>query len=244
MFAKDIQILNDGKINGEGSVFYSINHSFKPKTDYYGYEWEEKKLIGLIGFHTGTMEEFGGWSKTLNVEYQDDNLKWKPVEGLKMIPALVNKDNTDIKPDFVEYLLAFNPVSTKAIRIIGNAGGGDHWFSHNKTPYFTSITELSVHEPLPELISSTLSYVDTSKDSELKIYPNPCAGGMVYIQKEGISRNSMLNIFDLVGNKVYSSNEPVNEAFIISPEKLNLKGYYIARLIADKSIYTGKFFVE
>ena len=244
MFAKDIHILNDGIINGEGSVFYSINHSFKPKTDYYGYEWEEKKLIGLIGFHTGSMEEFGGWFRTLSVEYQDENLNWKQVEGLKLIPALVNKDNTDIKPDFVEYLLAFNPVTTKAIRIIGNAGGGDHWFSKNKTPYFTSITELSVYEPLPELTSSSFSYFNSTKDSELKIYPNPGTGGMVYIQKEGISRNSMLNIFDLVGNKVFSSNDPVNEAFMLSAIDLKLKGYYIARLTADKSIYTGKFFVE
>ena len=149
MFAKDIHILNDGKISGEGSVFYSINQSLKPKTDYYGYEWEEKKLIGLIGFQTGTVEEFGGWFRTLSVEYQDDNLNWKPVEGLKLIPALVNNDNTNIKPDFVEYLLAFKQVNTKAIRIIGEAGGGTHWFSGDKTPHFTSITELSVYEPIP-----------------------------------------------------------------------------------------------
>ena len=151
MFAKDIQIINDGKINGQGSVFYSINHSFRQKNDYYGYEWNEKKLIGLIGFHSGSMEEFGGWFRTLNVEYQDNHLNWKLVEGLKLIPALVNGDNTELKPDFVEYLISFTPVSTKAIRIIGEAGGGEHWFSKGKTPYFTSITELSVHEPLPAI---------------------------------------------------------------------------------------------
>lgn len=149
LFAKDIHVLNDGKINGEGSVFYSINHSLKPKTDYYGYEWEKKKLIGLIGFQTGSMEEFGGWFMTLSVEYQDDNMNWKPVEGLQLMPALANGDNTNIKPDFVEYLLAFKQVSTRAIRIIGEAGGGYHWFSGDKTPRFTSITELSVYEPMP-----------------------------------------------------------------------------------------------
>lgn len=151
LFANDVHILNDGRINGNGSVFYSISNSFKPKTDFYGYQWNEKKLIGLIGFHTGSMEEFGGWFKTLNAEYQDDNLNWKPVEGLKLIPNLVNKDNTELKPDFVEYLLAFKPVNAKAIRIIGEAGGGNHWYSKDKTPFFTSITELSVHEPIPEI---------------------------------------------------------------------------------------------
>ena len=149
MFAKDIHIINDGKINGEGSVFYSIKQSFKQKNDYYGYEWNEKKRIGLIGFHTGSMEEFGGWFRTLNVEYQDDHSNWKSVEVLKLTPGLVKGDNTELKPDFVEYLISFTPVSTKAIRIIGEAGGGEHWFSKDKTPYFTSITELSVHEPLP-----------------------------------------------------------------------------------------------
>jgi len=153
MFAKDISILNDEKVSGEGSVFYSINQSFKPKMDFYGYEWKQKKQIGLIGFHTGCMEEFGGWFRTLSAEYLDDSLKWKPVQGLKLMPELINTDNTDIKPDFMEYLLVFKPVNTKAIRIIGEAGGGNHWFSGNKTPFFTSISELAVYEPLLALAS-------------------------------------------------------------------------------------------
>jgi hypothetical protein len=56
--------------------------------------------------------------------------------------------NGYIKPHFAEYLINFDVVKTKAIRIIGKAGGGSHWYK-KRIPYFTSITELKVHDKLP-----------------------------------------------------------------------------------------------
>lgn len=150
LFAPTVNVINDGILYGKGSVFFSINESLDPKNDFYGYEWETNKEIGLIGFHTGAVEESGGWFRTLSVEYKNDKQEWKEVSNLTITPLLVNKDNTEIKPDFVEYMLSFEPVSTKAIRIIGQAGGGYHWYSQNNTPYFTSITELSVYGPFPD----------------------------------------------------------------------------------------------
>ncbi|MBA7662744.1 hypothetical protein ES703_70775 [subsurface metagenome] len=140
-------IIRDGKVTGDGSTFYSINDSPKPKKDYYGYEWTQPQTVGLLGVHTGSMEENGGWFTSLNVQYRNNNGTWVSVEGLVISPSLVKGDKPHNKPHFVEYLLVFKPVRTTAIRIIGDAGGSKHWYS--KPAYFTSISELSAHGPLP-----------------------------------------------------------------------------------------------
>jgi len=139
-------IIRDGKVTGDGSTFYSINDSPKPKKDYYGYEWSQPQTVGLLGVHTGSMEENGGWFTSLNVQYRNDEGTWIPIEDLVISPSLVKGDKPHNKPHFVEYLLAFKPVKTTAIRIIGDAGGSKHWYS--KPAYFTSISELSVYGPL------------------------------------------------------------------------------------------------
>jgi hypothetical protein len=105
----------------------------------------------------------GGWFNSLNVEYRDAKNEWQPVKDLVISPSLPklqspekepkNKFN---KPNFVEYLLAFKPVKTTAIRMIGEAAEVDHWSiqwpdkpSRVCVSHFTSITELSVYGPLP-----------------------------------------------------------------------------------------------
>ena len=140
-------VIRDGKLTGDGSTFYSINGEPEPRTDYYGYEWSQPQTIGLLGFHTGSMEENGGWFTSLDVQYLDDNGTWVSVENLVISPSLVKGDKPHNKPHFVEYLLAFKPVKTTVIRMIGNAGGSKHWYS--KPAYFTSISELSAHSQLP-----------------------------------------------------------------------------------------------
>ena len=92
------------------------------------------------------MEENGGWFTSLDVQYLDNNGTWASVEDLVISPSLVKGDKPHNKPHFVEYLLAFKPVRTTAVRMIGNAGGSKHWYS--KPAYFTSISELSVYGPL------------------------------------------------------------------------------------------------
>ena len=49
----------------------------------------------------------------------------------------------------MERLLSFRPVTTTAIRMIGEASHTRHWRSQ-RTP-FTSITELGVYGPVPGL---------------------------------------------------------------------------------------------
>lgn len=147
LYAEDVEVIRDGKKLGEGSTFYSITDSSDPREDYYGYEWAGPRQIGLIGYHSGALEESGGWFTTLDVEYRDQTGAWKSVEGLITTPALAEGDAPYNKPHFVEYLLAFEPVETTAVRIIGQAGTASHWY--NEPAFFTSITELTVHGALP-----------------------------------------------------------------------------------------------
>ncbi len=152
-YAEDLEsIIRDGQTLGPGSTFYSIKEGEGARqTDLYGYEWGEEQWIGLIAYHTGTVEENGGWFQTLKAESRDEEGNWSEVEDLflspNLPPELPDGINPYNKPHFVEYLLAFKPVRTKAVRIIGQAGSAQHWKS-KKIP-FTSITELSIHGPLP-----------------------------------------------------------------------------------------------
>ena len=147
MYAKNVDVIRDGKINGAGSVFYSIAAEAKfPKVDYYGYEWDNEQAIDMLAFHTGGMEEFGGWFTSLNVQYKNAEGKWVGVEKTNISPPMPISDIIFIQPHFVEYVVSFTPIKTKAIRIIGDAMVQDHWNKYTKkVSGFTSITELSIY---------------------------------------------------------------------------------------------------
>lgn len=147
MYAKSVNVINDGIVNGPGSVFYSLAAKAKiPKIDYYGYAWDSPQHISRIAFHTGGMEEFGGWFTSLNVQYKDSAGQWKPVEKVTIDPQLPGNEPVFFQPHFVEYVLSFPAIETSAIRIIGDAIIQDHWNKYTKNVSgFTSITELSVY---------------------------------------------------------------------------------------------------
>ncbi|MEE9571633.1 MAG: ADP-ribosylglycohydrolase family protein [Candidatus Neomarinimicrobiota bacterium] len=149
IYTDNISTIRDEKKLGDGSTFYSIGNKSDELVDYYGYKWDEPIEIGLINLNMGSMEENGGWFTSLDVEYEDNNGYWKTVEDLVMTPELLPGDSRFNKAHFVEYVMTFKSVKTRAIRIIGKAGGVEHWYS--KLTHFTSVTELSVHGPLPGL---------------------------------------------------------------------------------------------
>lgn len=147
IYSKFPSIINDGIFNGPNSVFYSLAAKSKiPKVDYYGYEWNKPQTIDMMVFSTGGMEEFGGWFTSLNVQYKNDEGKWVSVENQSIEPNLPKTDVVFFQPHYAGFILTFQPVSTKAIRIIGDAAVQDHWHKYTKNvSSFTSITELSVH---------------------------------------------------------------------------------------------------
>jgi hypothetical protein len=149
MYAKTPEVIRDGNVYGTAnSVFYSLAAKTKlPKVDYYGYEWKEEQTIDMLAFFTGGMEEFGGWFTSLNVQYKNEEGKWVSVEKTNINPPLPKTDIVFFQPHFVEYVISFNPVKTKAIRIIGDAAIQDHWNKYTKhVSGFTSISELSVYK--------------------------------------------------------------------------------------------------
>ena len=147
MYAKKVDIINDGITDGPGSVFYSLAAKSKiPKVDYYGYGWKTPQKISMMAFHAGCLEEFGGWFTSLNVQYLNEAGKWTPVENISINPALPATDVVFYQPQFAEFVISFQTVETKAIRIIGDAKIQDHWNKYTKNVSgFTSITELSVY---------------------------------------------------------------------------------------------------
>jgi hypothetical protein len=117
--------------------------------DHYGYEWATPRTIGLLSFHSGSLEEVGGWFTSLDVEYRDAAGAWARVRALAVDPPLATSKGPFDKPHFVERLLVFEPVTTTAIRLIGDAGTAEHW--RDPPTFFTSIAELGVYGPVPGL---------------------------------------------------------------------------------------------
>lgn len=148
MYANDVAVINDGVVNGAGSVFYSLAAEADiPKIDFFGYEWNEPHTINMMALHTGCMEEFGGWFSSLNIQYRDENGRWHDVGNHTTTPALPATDDVFIQPHFVEYVFEFEPVTTKAIRVLCDTKVQPHWNKATQhTSAFTSITELSVYE--------------------------------------------------------------------------------------------------
>ena len=146
LYAQDINVIRDGKYRGDGSIFYTILNNFSnPKIDYLGYLWKEKQSIGAIGFHIGAIEENGGWFSSLNVQYLDENGYWKNVDKLSITPNLSDPKDIYKQPHFIEYFISFAPVSTTAIRIIGDAAIVGR---RSRVSPYVSVTELSVYNPI------------------------------------------------------------------------------------------------
>ncbi len=151
MYAKTVDVINDGVKKGAGSVFYSLAAKTKgPKIDYFGYGWDTPQTINLIEFNTGCLEEFGGWFTDLNIQYLDENGHWRNVTSYTSTPALPSTDIVFFQPHFAQYLLEFPTVTTKGVRILLDTKEQAHWNKYTKNvSNFTSITELGVYN-LPD----------------------------------------------------------------------------------------------
>ena len=151
LLSDDVSVINDGRWTGDRSVFYSVNDANGPREDFYGYRWEEPRSIANLAFRTGTMEENGAWFTSLRAEYLDEAGSWTEVEDLAVSPEF---DTTNLelnKAHYTLYRVGFEPVRTRGIRIIGQAGGGSHWHEPSNNIFYTSITELAVYPPSDEI---------------------------------------------------------------------------------------------
>ena len=145
--AATVDVIRDGVLGGPGASFYSLGEkSNAPKQDFFGYRWDAPVKTDMIAFHYGCLEEFGGWYSDFHAEYLDSDGDWLPLKAT-VSPALPESDVVFIQPHNGEFLLRFAPVTTTAVRIMGNDKVQDHWHKYTKNvTSFISITELQVYE--------------------------------------------------------------------------------------------------
>lgn len=140
---RDIGKIRDGKA---GETYYSIKEDGAGEQDFYGYLWDEPARISALIYNCGMPQESGGWFTTFDVEYLKGD-RWIRLEEAEVYPEM-NLDNSQwLKPAFVDYRITFEPVTTKGIRIIGQAGGITHYDAgaEKRSPYYTAISELKVY---------------------------------------------------------------------------------------------------
>jgi hypothetical protein len=147
--AYDINSIRDGIHRGEKSTYLSLCTDSTKKVHFFGYIWNDIQQIGTLQFMSGGLEHMGGWFNDLYVEHLDEEGNWIRVDNLTISPSISGKNTQLDKGHFITYLLTFEAVLTKGIRLIGNAGGTG--FSKKYNFYFSpfvSIAELCVDQPL------------------------------------------------------------------------------------------------
>ncbi|MCQ2183973.1 MAG: ADP-ribosylglycohydrolase family protein [Bacteroidales bacterium] len=148
-YAKDVNVIRDGITSGPGASFYSLADKYiGPKQDYFGYRWEKPVTVDMVSFHYGCLEEFGGWYSDMRVEYLTSDGQWRTLDTT-VSPALPENDEVFIQPHFAEFCFRFAPVTTNAIRVIGDDAVLVHWNKYTKNvSSFISISELEVYEAI------------------------------------------------------------------------------------------------
>lgn len=146
-YAENIDVINDGIINGPHSVFATVTEkSNGQKRDYFGYRWDKPIKTNMMSFHYGCLEEYGGWYSNMHIEYLDEKGDWVVLPSA-VTPALPENDRVFIQPHFAEFLFEFEPVVTKAIRIIGDNCRFIHYNEYTRNvSSFISVSEVQVYE--------------------------------------------------------------------------------------------------
>jgi hypothetical protein len=139
-----IEIIRDG--DRRGQTYYNRAPDGAPRVNYYGYAWVEPQTVSTIVYNPGLPEEWGGWFTSLEVQYKDEAGAWQNAELLSIEPGL-DFDNTQwLKGAYINHSLSIEPVTTTAIRIIGDAGGIDQDARNGGARrYYTAISELAVY---------------------------------------------------------------------------------------------------
>jgi len=139
-----IEVIRDG--DHHGTTFYNRATDSSQRKNWYGYRWNKAQTIRTLVLNPGLPEEWGGWFTSLSVQYLDENGSWRPVSQFSVQPPL-NLDNTQwLKGAYIDHSLSFEPVTTTAIRIYGDAGGIEQDARNGgERRHYTAISELAVY---------------------------------------------------------------------------------------------------
>lgn len=143
-----VAVIRDGQRRGQ--TFYNRTLSTEPRRNFYGYRWEQPQSIGALWLNTGLPEEWGGWFTSLDVQYLDEEGRWNSVNDLNVTPP-INLENAQwLKGSYIDHLLSFSPVKTRAIRLIGQAGGIEQDARNGgQRRHYSALSELQVHPFVP-----------------------------------------------------------------------------------------------
>jgi ADP-ribosylglycohydrolase len=142
----DIEWIRDGQRRGR--TFYNRSGDSRPQENHYGYRWSQPRTIGSLWLNTGLPEEWGGWFTSLKVEYLDASGQWRNVRALEIMPALDFDNSQWRKGSYIDHLLRFEPVATRAIRLRGDAGGiAQDERNGGEQRFYSALSELQVHPP-------------------------------------------------------------------------------------------------
>ena len=140
----DIEVIRDGTRRGQ--TYYNRAPDARPRVNYYGYAWDEPQTVSTLVYNPGMPEEWGGWFTSLEVQYQDEAGEWRTVQLLSIEPGLDFDNSQWLKGAYIDQSLAIEPVTTRAIRIIGDAGGIEQDARNGgEKRHYTAISELAVY---------------------------------------------------------------------------------------------------
>lgn len=139
-----IEVIRDGERRGK--TYYNRAPDAEPRVNYYGYAWNEAQTVSTLVFNPGLPEEWGGWFTSLKVQFKDDAGDWRDAELLSISPGLDFDNSQWLKGAYIDQSLSIVPVTTTAIRILGDAGGIDQDARNGgERRYYTAISELAVY---------------------------------------------------------------------------------------------------
>ena len=102
--------------------------------------------MSTLVYNPGMPEEWGGWFTSLEVQYQDEGGEWRTAQLLSIEPGLDFDNNQWLKGAYIDQSITIDPVTTRAIRIIGDAGGIEQDARNGgEKRHYTAISELAVY---------------------------------------------------------------------------------------------------
>ncbi len=150
---KDLNVIRDEKIapigaNGLGPTQYdSFDGSGVTENVFYmGYSFAEDTKIGKVAYQAGCTWATGGWFKNGSLHLEANiGGEWVTVTLLEDI----NYPNSNVQADFIPnniYIFKFEQITCKGIRIIGDAGGSEHFVSVSEIEVYQSVDAKSYCE--------------------------------------------------------------------------------------------------
>lgn len=122
----------------ENRTYDTFDGHNKPEgPDWYVIAFPEPVAFNCVEMTMSLPHPAGGWWTSLAIEVCDgERGQWAPVEGLASTPSYPFTDTSNGRHPFETYVLTFEPVTARVVRLVGQPGGVDR---------YTSLARLAVY---------------------------------------------------------------------------------------------------